>query len=281
MTLICILIGFGLEFYLGNLDQFRNFDWFDRYCNWLESCYGKQSFWNGPWGVALTLIPPLLILFIIGYLLAQLSTIVMYFFILGVFIYNLGPSINFILNPYLEAMEAGNESLIRKVENDLIEDEDPDNTKFYQSVLIRAHDNSFGALLWFIVLGILGITLFSLVIRLKTRYTGIHGDYSEAVLNLYKILIWPSSRLLALSFALGGSLVDAAEGWRSVEGISLDNSHQIIINSGLGAIQHRPDDAQEPEGHLGTVQQLQALMNRSLIVWLTVLGVMTIGGWLS
>ena len=281
MTLICILLGLGLEYYSGDLGYYRKYYWFDRYCDWLETNFTNHSFWNGAPGVSLTLFLPLFGLFILGYLMTQLPALFLFIFVVGIFIYGLGPSVNNILNTYLEAMEQGDESLIRKIENELIEDEDQNQENIYCAILIRAHDYLFGALFWFIALGILGIFLFCLVNRLKTRYSDIHGDYAEAVRNLYMILIWPSSRLLALGFALGGSLVDALEGWRSVEGISLDKSRMIIINSGLGAIQHRHFQNEDADQHIETIQQLQALINRSLIVWLTILGVMTIGGWLS
>ena len=134
---------------------------------------------------------------------------------------------------------------------------------------------------WFAILGVLGVFLFNLVIRLRERYVDIHGAYPDTVDILYKVLIWPSSRLLALGFALGGSLVDALEGWGKVEGFSLDSSRQVLISSGLGAIQHKQDQFRETTEHIEILQQIQALINRSLIIWLTVMGIMTITGWLA
>jgi len=281
MTLICILIAFGLEYYLGNLDQYRKFDWFERYCVWMELKFSGLSIWKSPVGVVLTLLPPLLGLLILAYLLAKVSIIFFYLFMIVVFLYNLGPSINNILNDYITALEEGDEPRITHLEHQLHMTDDRDEENLYQSILIRAHDNLFGMIFWFCILGILGVMLFNLVMRLKDRYTDIHGAYPDAVDNLYRVLIWPSSRLLALGFALGGSLVDALEGWGRVEGFTLDSSRQVIINSGLGAIQLKPVQFRETAEHIENLQQLHALLNRSLIVWLTVLGLMTITGWLS
>lgn len=281
MTLICILVGFGLEYYLGNLDQYRKFDWFDRYCVWLELNFASHSFWKGPVGVLATLVPPLLALVLVAYLLTKLPLVIFYLFVIAVFLYGLGPSINNILNDYIAALEEGTESRITDLEQQLITSDGRDEEHIYQSILVRTHDNLFAIIFWFCILGVLGVMLFNLVVRLKDRYADIHGAYPDAVDNLYNILIWPSSRLLALGFALGGSLVDALEGWGRVEGFTLDSSRQVLINSGLGAIQYQPDPFRETLAHIGIIQHLQALINRSLIVWLTVLGLMTITGWLS
>lgn len=281
MTLICILAGLALEYYLGNLDQYRKFDWFERYCIWMELNLGKYSLFKGPIGVLFTLIPPLLVLFIAAYLLAKISLVIYYLFVIVVFLYNLGPPLNMILNDYLTAVDEDNESRIAQIENQLSESDSRDEEQLYQSILVRAHDNLFGMIFWFCILGIVGVMLFNQVIRMKNRYGDIHGDYSEAVDTLYKILIWPSTRLLALGFALGGSLVDSVEGWGRVEGFSLDSSRLVLINSGLGAVQYQSEQYRETADHVDIIKQLQALINRSLIVWLTVLGIMTITGWLS
>ena len=281
MTLICILLAFGLEYYLGNLDQYRKFDWFDRYCVWMELNFSKLSLWNGFLGVLFTLVPPLLILVFIASLLAKLSILIFYLFMVAVFLYNLGPSINHLLNNYISALDEGDESGVTRIESQLLTKDGREEDDLYRAILVRAHDNLFGMIFWFAILGVLGVLLFNLVIRLQERYADIHGDYPDAVDTLYGILIWPSSRLLALGFALGGSLVDALEGWGKVEGFSLDSSRQVLISSGLGAMQHKQDQFRETAEHIEILKQLQALINRSLIIWLTVMGIMTITGWLS
>ena len=281
MTLICILAAFGLEYYLGNLDPYRKFDWFDRYCAWLELNFSAQAFWKGALGVLCTLLPPLLVLALTASLLLKLSVVLFYLFVLAVFLYSLGPSVNDLLSDYITALEGDDESRVAQIEGQLrAGDEDKEDT-LYRNLLVQAHDNLFGLIFWFSVFGVFGVMLFNLVVRLKQRHAGIHGAYADGVDLFYRILMWPSSRLLALGFALGGSLVDALEGWGRVERLTLDSSREVLINSGLGAIQYNPERFRETAGHIEILQHLQALINRSLIVWLTVLGIMTITGWLS
>ena len=54
MTLLSILVGLGLEYFLGTLDRIRNFVWFEKYCGWLELRCNRLSFWDGPIGVLIT-----------------------------------------------------------------------------------------------------------------------------------------------------------------------------------------------------------------------------------
>ena len=82
-----------------------------------------------------------------------------------------------------------------------------------------------------------------------------------------------------------GSLVDAVEGWRSVDGDSLAVSKEIVATSGIWALQYQPESGsqfnEEIDSYINWVKEAQALANRTLIVWLTILGVMTMGGWLA
>lgn len=277
MTLISILIGLGLEYYLGTLDQFRNYTWFDRYCAWLELKCSKYDFWSGSLGVLLTLFLPLLMLFLLGMALDAISVILLYIFIICVFVYSLGSSLNILLNNYIDAIENGDESTRQTIELQLTGKVDNDSSSIVGSILVRAHDHVFGVIFWFIVLGMFGAVLFSLVVKLNNRFEEIHGGYGDTIRNLYKILLWPSARLMAIGFALGGSLVHALDGWRQIQGFTLDVSRELIVTSGACSMQFQ---AKGEEDDLDCIQETQALLNRSLIVWLTVLGIMTIGGWL-
>ena len=118
----------------------------------------------------------------------------------------------------------------------------------------------------------------------KNKFNDIHGGYADAVRDLHCILLWPSARIQALGFALSGSLVDGLDGCRNVSGNTLDCSEELIGTSGLGAIQYEPESVEEDdttESYVDCIQETQALINRTLIVWLTALGIMTLGGWLS
>lgn len=279
MTLISILIGLGIEYYYGKLDHWRNYSWFDRYIAWLEFKCSNYKSWNGPAGVLLSISLPVVILFVVGYLLGLVSVILTYLFTIIVFIYCLGSPINSLMENYLNAMKESDKETSRNIEVQLGVDNHEDVKMVIKQILIKAHDHLFAIIFWFIILGVYGALIYSLAYKLKEKFFGIHGDYGVAVNSLYQILMWPSARLLAIGFALGGSLVHGIEGWTETEGFTLDKSSDVIAMSGLGAIQYQPAD--DLETNITNLNEIKDLLNRTLIVWLTVLGILTIGGWLT
>jgi len=290
MTLISILLGLALEYKLGALDHLRNRDWFDQYGRWLEARCSSYSFWDGPTGVLLTLALPLVLLLLIAHFLASTTTVFAWLLAIAVFIYSLGPDFNTLINAYVQSLENNDEAAVRRIEESLfpaaLTDEKEEREKAaIGTILLCAHEHIFGVIFWFITLGMLGAMMYCLVVRLDDKFDDIHGGYADAVRNLHHVLMWPSARLQALGFALGGSLVDALEGWRSVEGDSLFASSDIIATSGIWALQYQPALGSEyhddGESYINWVKEAQALANRTLIVWLTILGVMTLGGWLA
>ena len=289
MTLISIIIGLALEYFLGPLDRLRKLSWFDRYSNWLERQCSHLSFWDGAAGVVITLGLPLLAAILCGHFLNELSPIFGFVFATFVFIYSLGPELNSALYNYLDALEADDEANIQDTEQELLRGrasgENTEEERLIQAILVRAHEGLFGIIFWFIVLGFTGALFYCLTVRVHRKYVDIHGGYAAAAKQLHNILIWPSARLMALGFALSGSLVDALEGWRN--GSDEDRSSEKFIGqTGLGALQYVPYEADnefddERAQRIDWIQQTQALINRTLIVWMTALAILTIGNWLS
>jgi AmpE protein len=288
MTLISILLGLALEYFLGPMDRFRNFQWFENYFNWLEQKCQRFGFWDGTGGVLISVALPVLALLLVDYVLAEIFIGLSFILAILVFVYCLGPDLNILLSNYTQALEGNIEEDIAVIESSLSlksEENQYNKSQSISAILIQAHEYIFGVLFWFIVLGTAGALIFSLTLVLKKKYEGVHGGFSASVADLHRILIWPSSRLLAIGFALGGSLVDTLERWRKLEGESLNISYDIITESGLGALQYEEntsgDDDEAKSNYIQCIKEVQALINRSLIVWLTVLGLLTLGGILS
>jgi AmpE protein len=290
MTLISILLGLALEYFLGSLDHVRNFVWFDQYGRWLERRGSRYSWWNGPVGVLVTLLFPVLALLAAGYLLGRASIILVFLLSVAVFVYCLGPDLNAILKHYIKSAkqheETGEDDEV-SVELDLRAEsaqEGYDEEASIGAILFRSHENIFSILFWYIVLGMAGALLYRLVVRLENRYDGIHGGYAEAIRNLHRIMMWPSARVQAFSFGLGGSFMHAVESWRGVGGHTLDCSADVISHSGMGALQYEHTESGDEEAdraaHLEWINETRALINRTLLIWLTILGILTIGGFL-
>jgi membrane protein required for beta-lactamase induction len=288
MTLVSILLTFALEYFLGALDRVRNFAWFDAWLRWLESRCAGREFWNGAAGVVLTLGVPLVVLALIGNALAAVNLVAVFLLATATLIYSLGPDLNSRLDQYIGALQSGDESAQHDIESQLLvpgvrgEDE---SERMVRSILLRSHEHLFGVLFWFTVLGMTGALLFCLAARLRQRPADPRSGYAQATQDLYRILCWPSARLEALGFALAGNLVDALDGWRAAgDAMALDSSDELLGSVGVGALHVGLRRAPEEEGAhplAEGVSEAQALINRTLVIWLIALGFMTIGNWIG
>jgi len=288
MNLITVLLALAVESRLGDGNKYRRLDWFDRYRGWLELRLGRTACWDGVAGTLITLFIPLFLPGLAAYLLVKIHFLAAFLFSLVVLIYSLGPGLNSLLHDYIDALDGHEDirslALLNKLSDENMNTEAAQR-QILNSIMIKAHENLFAVIFWFFLLGPIGALLYCLVRHLFTKYDDIHGGYADAVRDLHDILMWPSVRLYALGFALGGSLVDAFEGWRTVSGHTLDVNYKVLTASGLGALQYAPES--EPESAagnaacIGWLREAQALINRALVVWLIVIGVLTIGGWIA
>ena len=288
MTLIIILIAMAVEHFISVSDEIRRFGWFEHYQHWVENRLAKYKIWNGAGGVICTLLIPLFLVILVGCSLRGLFLPLSLLFALAVLLYALGPKyLNAELDDYINALEKGNKDEAEILASEFVSSETSIEQEqiILESILIQANERLFGVLFWFIMLGPFGASLYRLASLLRTQQSGIHGNYADAARDLCDILNWPSARLLALSFALSGDLVDAVEAWRETERQSLSVNEDIIKASGLGALSYQHPDTTDVElsleDHNYWIHSLQGLLNRTLLVWLTVLGLVTLCGWLT
>lgn len=288
MTLIIILIAIVVEQFIGVTAELRQLTWFVNYTHWLENKIGHQKVWNGAFGIIITLSGPLIILVLIIYLLGSLSILFASLISLVILIYSLGHNcLNNELDEYTSALEEGNAAKINQLEAELFQsgnDEDGEQ-QFIESVFVKTNERLFGVLFWFLLLGPMGAMMYRLAIQLRDQQADIHGSYADSARDLCNILNWLPARLLALGNALSGNLVDALDAWRESEHESLLVNEEVLKASGLGALQYRPgisaiDDSITNE-RLYWMQALQGLLNRTLFIWLTIVGLVSIAGWLG
>ena len=286
MTLIILLCGLALEYFLGALDELRQLTWFSRYSDFLENKLVQSMYWNTSAGVIITLAGPLLLILLIDYGLSELFFPLSYLFALAVLLNSFGPVfLDQSLDEYIRALDNEDDVQARHYAAELCNsvaapELDKDEQEIIGSIFIEANERLYAVIFWFIVLGPFGAMLYRLVNILKFKYQDVHGSYADSVRHLNNILGWPSARLFALGNALAGNMIEAIEAWRANEEISFNVNETVLISTGFGALHYRPGtDMQEDNlDRSYWVREAQGLINRTLIVWLTVLGIMTIAG---
>jgi len=136
----------------------------------------------------------------------------------------------------------------------------------------------FGVLFWFVLLGPFGAVAYALT-RLLAAHWRDDGDFHGAVAQIVPIMDWLPARLLALSFAIVGNFEEAMVAWRSRAADDGLNEGVVRV-AGLGALGLDRDaldldrDAPGPEYVLGAAN----LLNRAVLLWLGVLGLLWLGG---
>jgi AmpE protein len=145
---------------------------------------------------------------------------------------------------------------------------------------------------WFLLLGPVGALLYRL-----TAFS-VEGEFAQSLPTetregaraLYAVLDWPVAQLMTLSMALVGNFDAVFNAWRQANG-----NHWQLDNAFLGAAARasvKSELAEEAEEYAeeGMVQAMRelpelrdamSLVWRILLLWMAVLALFVIAGWVS
>ena len=287
MSLLSVIFALIAESLLTSLPEMRRFDFFHTYSRWLRDKLPTFSFQNGSVTLVIVLAGALFSVWLVSAMLANVLSLFGFIFGIAVLIFTIGPR-----------------DLDRDVQNVItaIENEDYEAANIYASelcgrevsdpplqlvqtvkeeILLQANSRMLGVFFWFILLGPVGAVLFRAVCLLKDNEDD--SDFSDACRELYDIIIWLPARICVLSYAVAGNFVDTMSYWNGISDLWLRNSEEFIVASGIGALRyeqrigaHEADE--EPD--VATIQQTLSLVKRAVIVWVVLLGLLTVTGWL-
>ncbi len=284
MNLISILIALAIETFYRPVQEWRRFDWFERYVDGFLARAEEQTWRDGPLGLLLVLGSVVFGVWLVEAMLDGVAAFFGFLFGIAVLVYCLGPKdLEAELDEFIDAMERGDKEAACLRATALLGHDVGDNeqTMLEQvkaGLVIEANNRLFAVIFWFMLLGPVGAALFRSTVVLRRHLRLIDSGFARSVEDLYRILIWLPARLLVLGFALAGSFVDTVSRWRAFSDIWAADSESLLVESGLGAIAHEPH-AETGKPDLEGVIQLMALIKRTLLVWLAALALMTLTGW--
>ena len=287
MTLIVILISVSLDFFLGGLERFRNFNWCISLYYCLEKRLAQYKFWDGTFGLLIVLSAALSGLIIVLFLASSLPWIVEIVISLIVLIYCLAPeNLDNRLDEYITAVDEDNVDAVNEIAEGLIDEtllseNDSNEIAIIKSSLVESHKRTFAVIFWFLILGAVGALLYRLVNEINDEFGEVRSGFADSNSILINILEWPSSRLMVLGLAFGGHLVDAMPGWSKAEHLSIEVNNEVLTDAGIGALQCRTDIEVPDREKSYWINELKGLLNRTLIIWLAILGIMTLSGTLG
>jgi len=290
MTIIAILLAFGLCHFVRELGRFRKRQWLTTWVDFSNDAFGKLPLWRDVLGFLVIIVVPLLVLLLLNRVLeSALGTTGPFLLALLVLIYSFGPrDLDTDVADIVEAeddaeREQAMENLLRKPTP-----QDPEAAReaAVEAVFREALRRWFGVIFWFAVLGIVGAFLYRIVDWLVKEDHNLTDEQLGLFTRLQQIMDWPAAQLMTLSLAIATDFDSVFTAWKSYhdeQGHGLfegDNgfllsSARCIVLTGHAA---RDGYADQIHGPMICLQQAMDLTWRILGVWLTVLALLLLIG---
>lgn len=291
MTLIIILVALGLQRYLDAMAPAAIPAWFNRYLRVMQKFVNKIGLGSNVVGVIILVLPIVLIIGLID-ILCSGFLFGLFKFIWGLFIlwYCLDArDLKARLNSYFLALSK-NDNLIATAEArqfavSEILSENPAQNEVARAVTNEVFWHSavrlFGILFWFIMLGPMAAAAYYLVIVIREAAVSGNSEYTEFLRpasQLCDVIGWIPTRFIALAYALVGHFVSSFNYLRKVILTGISKTREIAINSGLAAlgIEHIDVIHADAEENLAAIN----LVNRAIVLWIVIVAIFTLGGWL-
>ena len=281
----------------------RHYGWYADWLRWLDSRFPEGTFWRGPWGIAIALVPPLLAIGLFQLALDEpLYGLAALAFGIAVLFYTWGPRD---LDLDVDAIVAARDPVSRREAVAALWPDGSaaslDGGSLVEAVFRNALRRWFGVLFWFLVLGPVGAVLYRLAALSVEGDAARHlpPDTRRGARTLVAVLDWPVAQLMTLAMALVGNFDIVLGAWRDAGGASftLDNRFlgavaRASVKSELAeeAADYADEHAGEDAGaaavaaaapDLPELRDAMSLVWRSLLVWLAVLALFVIAGWVS
>ncbi len=305
MKLIALILGLLLERLATKLLHLRELRWFDRYFDLAIAQLQRLPQWLLYPGVLAALLLPVIPVYWTSVYLASASTSLRFpelatavlwnlpyvLFAVVVLFFSLGPrDLGSEVDEYCAAVEAEDADGSERVLTELCEVEHSgasDIEAIEEAIFVQATNRIFGVVFWFIALGPVGAWLFraSDLFRRRLAYragrqTADFGKALAAVDNVHGVLVWLPARLAILGYALSGSFDDAMNCWRSYE-LHSDlpfhrSNDEVVACVGKAAM---TGFLEETPNSSAAARNAMRLVHRTVFIWVTVIGLMTIFGW--
>jgi AmpE protein len=278
MALISIIIGLLFDRAFRHLHDLRDLSWFEYYTATVTRFVRA----NGVVQIVAVLIVPVAVIAAIQHLMGDFLFQLPYLvFAVLVFAYCLGPAcLSSDIEFYLDARRLGDEDEALHYAGVLTEraastSPDQQTSDVTRAILHVANERIFAVIFWFAIFGPAGAVLYRLTTSLSKQDST--NDSLSAVATLFQaVLTWMPARMLAMGYALTGHFDGALQAYRNrpyESDLALEN-YDVLVNTGLGALRD-----QEATDEISSITSARNLVMRSILIWIAVLALLTLGGW--
>ena len=297
-TLLAVIVALAIGHLAPDIAAgLRRYDWFAGWLRWLNAQFPEGSFWRGRYGIALALVLPLLV---VGLLQVALDKPVWGFvgllFDIAVLFYCWGPrDLDLDVAAVLDAPDAvarRNAAARLGLVGDAAKLDGP---ALVEAVFRNALRRWFGVLFWFCVLGPFGALLYrASVLAAECDDSQLAQETASGAKAWLAILEWPVSQLATLALALVGNFDSVMGAWREegafgLHGGLLATAARASVRSEIAEEVADYTESGVPAstalaeafGELPELRDAMSMVWRILVLWLAVIALFVIAGWVS
>lgn len=301
VTLVAVIVALVLGHVAQPLGAaVRQYGWYAQWVAWLNAQFPEGGFWRGRFGLIVALAPPLAVAGLFQLALdAPYVGIVGLLFGIAVLFYCWGPrDLDLDVDAVVDAPDpASRREAAAKLwpPGGVVSLEAP---ALVGAVFDSARRRWFGVLFWFLLLGPFGAVLY--------RFTALAGegetaarlphDTAAGARWLLDLLDWPVAQLMTLAMALVGNFDTVFAAWKDNGGAGFDFGADFLAAAGRASV--RSDLADEAQdyvedgiatagalsvqmGELPELRDAMGLVWRTLLLWLVVLALFVLAGWVT
>lgn len=297
-TLLAVIIALAIGHLApGIANGLRQFGWYRSWLQWLNAQFPEDSVWRSRWGIALALVVPLLVAGLLQVALDQpLWGFVGLLFDIVLLFWCWGPrDLDLDVAAVLDAPDATSRRAAAARLYPPGVDVPLDGASLVEAVFRNAQRRWFGVLFWFCVLGPFGALLYRLsVLAAEQDADVMPPDTLHGARIWLALLEWPVTQLIALGLALVGNFDSVLSAWRQDDAFGLDS--RLLPNAARASV--RSEIAEEVADYtesgipastalaevFGELPELRDAMNlawRVLVLWLAVIALLVVAGWVG
>lgn len=275
VILICLI---GLR-YVHIFRTPKRYDWFQTYVIKLHQYLGAVK---SPWVMTILILLPIFIVILALQLGFAHGVFYIFEFFLCIIIlwYCLWP---ISLQEYLETSLGKHKAANDKAEDNINDEDavvkDADSRALIEAMLCYANTRTFAVLFWFIVLGPCGALMYRTITQF-TKLSSRPNDDLNAIARcahiMEDVLDWLPARLVGLGYSLAGNFSLGFSEWLRYFKKGINSNQDLLIATGIGAMGFKQDDESDDE----QARQVLVMIDRSLIVWLVITAIFTLGSWI-
>lgn len=292
-TLVAVLVALALGHVVPAFaSRLRRFEGFRHWLTWLGAHAGPA--WRGPAGVALAVVPPVLLLALLAWWLHdRLYGLPALLLGIAVLCWCWGPRD---LDRDVETIIDADEAAVRHAALQNLQSAGgslrDDVPSLVDATVYNALRRWFAVLFWFLLLGPAGALGYRLLVlmAISPMRARVPPDTLDVAQRVLGWLEWPVAQVMSLSMALVGNFDTAWTAWRQAHGERWRRDVGF-----LGAVARASVSAElREEAHdytdmgllpvwqrLPELRDAMSLVWRMLLLWLAVLALLVIAGWIT